>query len=133
MSESNEEKKEEILDLFGKLVIENVRDTSLKIAMDIAKYETPNLLKRKQYEALAGLNEQQKEVLCDLLSETITDTIYNFLDMFESNEKFIKLIVNKDGVEYDLCNLSEKMGAEITFMDDDGWIQKFSKIGRFVI
>ncbi len=127
MSEISYEKKQELLDCFGELLINHVRDTSLKIAMDIAEYKTVNPIKQKQYEVLSSLSPDQKEAVCDLLSETVTDTIYNFLDMFEVNEDKMKLIVLKDGTEYDLNEISEKMGGEITFLDEDGWIQKFSK------
>lgn len=130
MSEPSSEKKKEILDFFGKMLIENVRDRSLSIAMSIAKYETPNPIHRKKYESFSSLSEKQKEDMCDLLSETITDTLYNFLTMLEYREELIKLIISKDGVEYNLCEISEEVGAEITFMNEKGWIQKFSKIGR---
>ena len=133
MSDFSFEEKQEILDYFGSILIKHVRDTSLKIAMDIAESNTVNLIKQKQYEVLSSLSSKQKDAICDLLSETITATIYNFLDMFEVNEDKMRLLVLKDGIEYDLNEISEKMGGEITFMDEDGWIQKFSKIGRFVL
>jgi len=133
MNELTYEQRQEILDYFGKILINHVRDTSLTMAMDIAKNKTVNPIKQKQYKALSGLNNEQKEAVCDLLSETITDTIYNFLDMFEANQEKMKLLVFKDGSEYDLNKVSEKMGGEISFVDEDGWIQKFSKMGRFVI
>jgi hypothetical protein len=133
MNELSEEQKRKILDFVGKLIIENVRDASLKIAMDIAKYETKNPGKLNQYESFSTFSEQQKEDVCDLLSETITDTIFNFLDLFEYKHNVIKFLVTFEGKEYDMCEVSEKMGGEISFMDDSGWIQKFSKIGRFVL
>ena len=34
--------------------------------------------------------------------------------------------------EYDLMETSEKMGSEIACYENNGWIQKFSKIGRLV-
>jgi hypothetical protein len=126
------EQRQEILDFFGSILINHVRDTSLAIAMKIATGKTVNSIKLQQYKALLSLSNEQQEAVCNLLSETITDTIYNFLDMFEANEDEMKLLVLKDGVEYDLNGISEKMGGEITFEDEDGWIQKFSKIGRFV-
>lgn len=126
------EQRQEILDFFGSILINHVRDTSLSVAMKIATEKTVNSIKLKQYKALQGLSDEQQESVCDLLSETITDTIYNFLDMFEANEDKMKLLIFKDGTEYDLNKISEKMGGEIVFADEDGWIQKFSKIGRYV-
>lgn len=126
------EQRQEILDYFGRVVVNHVRDVSLEVAMNIAKGETKNVVKLEQYRDLASLSVKQKEAICDLLSETITDTIFNFLDMFERYEDNMRLLVKKDDVEYDVNLLSDKMGGEITFPDEDGWIQKFSKIGRFV-
>lgn len=132
MNNLSDEQRQEILDFFGNILINNVRDVSLTIAMDIATGKTVNPIKLKQYKELLSLSNEQQEAVCDLLSETITDTIYNFLDMFEANEDKMKLLVLKENVEYDLNEVSEKMGGEIAFADEDGWIQKFSKIGRFI-
>lgn len=125
--------KQILLDQFGKRVIEHVRDVSLSIAMDIAKGKTTNSIKSNQYSNLSNLSDMEKELVCDLLSETITDTIYNFLDMFEAYSDEMKLNVSKDNVEFDLRTISEKLGGEIAFKDEDGWIPKFSKIGRFIL
>lgn len=132
MNNLSNEQRQEILDFFGSILINHVRDISLTIAMDIATGKTVNPIKLKQYKALLSLSNEQKEAVCDLLSETITDTIYNFLDMFEANEDKMKLLVLKDSAEYDMNDISKKMGGEIAFADEDGWIQKFSKIGRFI-
>ncbi len=133
MSNLSKEYKQDLLDSFGKLVIEDVRDGSLQIAMNITKYKTVNPIKLKQYDTLSSLSDEQQEAICDLLSETITDTVYRFLEMLEENPDKMKLIIRKDGQEYDMVEISEKMGSEIACYEDNGWIQKFSKIGRFIL
>ena len=133
MKKLSEKEKQELLDKFGERVIGHVRDISLKSAMGKAKVNTVNPVKKEQYSGLSNLSEEEKELVCDLLSETITITIYNFLDMFEAYSDEMKLNVIHDNNEYDLCSITEKMGGEIAFADEDGWIQKFSKIGRFVL
>ncbi len=127
------EQRKEILDFFGKKVIEEVRDNSLVIPFKIAKYTTINANKLEKYKALSNLSDEQQEAVCDLLSSTVTGVIYNFLEMFEENEDDMELIIKKDGKEYNMVHISEKMGSEIACYEDDGWIQKFSKIGRFVL
>ena len=124
--------RQEIMDTLGKLVIEQIRDGALQYSMDIAKYRTVNQVKLKQYKSLSSLAQDQQEAVCDLLSETITNTIYRFLEMFEDYKEEIKLMIHKDKQEYNVVDISEKMGSEIACFEDDGWIQKFSKIGRFV-
>lgn len=125
------EQKQEITDYFGKMVID-FRDITLDIAMEYSTGQSVNPIKAEQYKILSTISTEQREGVCDLLSETITNTIFNFLDMFEANSDKIKLLVLKDGVEYDLNKVCEKMGGEIAFEDEDGWIQKFSKVGRFI-
>lgn len=120
MSNLTDADKQAILDDFGCKLINCVRDSSLSMAMNIAKGKTVNLIKFEQYKSLLSLTDEQQESVCDLLSETITDTIYNFMDMFEANSDEMKLIVMKNGNEYDLNDISEKMGAEIAFPDEDG-------------
>jgi len=102
MNNLTKEQKQTILDSFGKLVIEEVRDGALRVSMDIANQKTVNPIKLKQYNVLLNLSAEQQEAICDLLSETITDTIYRFLEMFEENTGKIKLNITKDGEEYDI-------------------------------
>ena len=133
MDELTKEQKQEILDSLGQTVIRVVRDSPLKIAMHIVMGTTVNPGKRKQYEALSDLSEPQKESVCDLLSEIITAVIYYFMEMFEENSDKMKFIIIKDGQEYNMLDISEKMGSEIACYEDEGWIQRFSSIGRFVL
>ena len=122
----------EILDVLGEPLVKDVRDGALNFAMRIAQYTTVNPVSLEYYKALSDLSEEQKEAVCDLLSETITDTIYRFMKLFEENPEQFKMLIKKDGVEYDVVEISEDTGSEITFPDEDGWIQRFSEIGRFV-
>ena len=133
MDNLTKEQKQAILNSFGKSVIKEVRDGALKVSMDIVQQNTVNPIKQKQYSVLSTLTNEQQEAICDLLSETITDTIYRFLEMFEENANEMKIHLEFDGKKYDMTQISEKMGSEIACFGDDGWIQKFSKIGRFVL
>lgn len=121
------------MDKFGEFIISNVRDNALKISMDIVHMTTKNQVKARQYNNLNNLSYEEQEAICDLLSETVTDVIYRFLEAFEENDEKIKLLYNYNGTDYDLTQVSEKMGSEIACFEDDGWIQKFSKLGRFVL
>lgn len=124
--------KKELIDSFGKLVIEEVRDRVLTSAMAKATLETVNPVKREQYEALNGLSEKQCEAVCDLLSETHLSTVYDFIHMFEDYSNQFAISVKRDGRQYDLIEIWEEPGSDICF-HQDGWIQRFSKVGRFVI
>lgn len=131
MNHLTKKQKQELMDNFGKRVID-YRDSNLKVCMCYATGKSVNPLKAKQYEILQNLSDEEREAVFDLLSETISIAIFNFLDMIEAYDDEMKLLLIKDGEEYDMASISEKMGAEIAFLDETGWIQKFSKIGRFV-
>lgn len=122
-----------LLDSVGKIIIENVRDGALNISMGIVNQTTPNQVDLKNYSVLSKLETDEREKVCDLLSATITDTIYRFLELFEDYNDIIRLNILYNGKEYDMTKISEKMGSEIASYEDDGWIQRFSKVGRFIL
>jgi len=133
MDELSREQKRETMDYFGEFLIREVRDRALKVSMDIASGTTVNPIKLEQYKTILSLSNDQKNAVCDLLSETITDTIYLFLEMIEENNDKMQISIIKDNKIYNMVEISEKMGSEIACYEDDGWIQKFSRIGRFVL
>ena len=133
MNNLNKDEKQSLLDIFGKILISEVRDRALKISMNIVMQTTVNNLDLERYKVFTNLNNEEKEAMCDLLSETITDTIYRFLEMFEDYSDIMELDLIQGDNKYDIKLISEKMGSEIACYVDDGWIQRFSKIGRFVL
>jgi hypothetical protein len=133
MNNLNKDEKQSLLDIFGKILISEVRDRALKISMNIVMQTTVNNLDLERYKVFTNLNNEEKEAMCDLLSETITDTIYRFLEMFEDYSDIMELDLIQGDNKYDIKLISEKMGSEIACYEDDGWIQRFSKIGRFVL
>ena len=133
MNNLNKDEKQSLLDIFGKILISEVRDRALKISMNIVMQTTVNNLDLERYKVFTNLNNEEKEAMCDLLSETITDTIYRFLEMFEDYSDIMELDLIQGDNKYDIKLISVKMGSEIACYEDDGWIQRFSKIGRFVL
>lgn len=133
MKNLNKEERQTLLDIFGKTLISEVRDRTLNISMNIVMQTTANKLDREQYKIFSKLTDEEKEKICDLLSVTITDTIYRFLEMFEVHSDIMELdLINGDN-KYDIKLISEKLGSEIACYEDDGWIQRFSNIERFVL
>lgn len=128
MNKFSDDIKKELLDDFGKKVIDNVRDRSFNIPLRILAQKSQNKILNAKYEGLKNLSKDEIEIINTLISDTITDTIFNFLSMFEHNADSMKIYLMKEGIEYDIRDISEVVGAEIAFLDEDGWIQKFSKI-----
>ncbi len=119
--------KEKALNYFGKCVIEEVYDRALSGAKRIVKRTTPNHMDLEQYDVFSEFSQEQQEKVCDLLAETVMDTIYRFLEMVEEHDNEFKICVEMNKVEYNLIDISEKMGSEIADIDD-GWISQFSQI-----
>ena len=119
--------KETALNHFGKCVIEEVYDRALYSAIRIAKQSTTNRIDLEGYNTFSNLTSEQQEKICDLLNETVIDTIYRFLEMIEEHDNEFKIIVENDNKKYSLTDISEKMGSEIADLDE-GWIKHFSQI-----
>ena len=119
--------KEMALNYFGKCVVEEVYDRAVFGAKRIIDQTTPNPVDLKRYAVFSEFSQEQQEKVCDLLTETVMDTIYRFLEMIEEHDEEFKLFVEMNKVKYSLTNISEKMGSEIADYDD-GWIKQFSRI-----
>ena len=132
MKELTSEQRQELTDHIGKILVEEARDGALRRAMKIALYQTPNPDDLRRYKSLKKLKKDQQEAVCDLLSSTITDTIFSILESIENNPDSMELVIIKDGNRYNMADVSWQMGGEIACPDENGWIQKFSEIGRFV-
>ena len=128
MNSLNEKEQQELMDALGEKVVKEVRDGALYIARARANYTTVNPVDRKTYAALSDLTDEQKNAVCDLLSATVTATIYRFFKLFDYYPDEMKLILSKNGKDYNILDVSEEVGAEIAFEDEDGWIQRFSEI-----
>ena len=124
--------RKEILDYFGEILIKSVRDNVLEMEMERAQCTSVNSAKQEKYKRLKNLSNEEKELVCDLLSETITNTLFGFMNMFERYRDKMELIIKKEGVRYDIVEISEVTGAELADDSEDGWIQMFSEIGRFI-
>ncbi len=127
------EERYELTDYIGEVIIKDARDSVLEDNIKIVRYQTRNPKDLEHYKALSTLSQEQREAVCDLLSSVITETIYEFLETIEDHPDRMELVIIKDGKRYNMADVSWKMGSEIACYGEEGWIQKFSKIGRFVM
>jgi hypothetical protein len=120
----NMKSNQEILDEFGKLVVNSILDRYyLGIKKTIEQgYKNPTMLKYNQL--FNSINKNEKELLCAFVTENINSLLFDFLNLFEENPKF-KLIYEDNGQQVDLVKISEMLKAEP--LSEDGWIARFSK------
>ncbi len=120
--------KETITDIIGERIIKEVFDSVLYISRNYINGETKNTIKKEQYKSLAKLDLYSQNKINELLTEAVKSTIFNFFDLFDLYNEDMKFYIKYNNDYYDIRDTFEKVGAEITFEDEDGWIKKFSKI-----
>ncbi|AFI90487.1 hypothetical protein EXT68_22295 [Pectobacterium parmentieri] len=110
----------DILDDFGSATMRMVRDRSLdkfeKIQLGTLKSQKGIEL----YDLLSGFDEEQKNIIKYLVAESIDNTIFNFLFMFEEDEDKNILV---SGVN--VGEISDGLSGEL--FTEDGWINRFSQ------
>ena len=122
----NESEKSMLLDEFGKLIVGEVRDYCLTSGIKTVEGKMRSPERVAIGEKLRHLSAEDKNIIIELLSLTITDTIYELLHTLGYSAQ-VKLLIVDNGNEYDIKDIDEEVGAEITFLEN-GWIQRFSKV-----
>lgn len=115
---------QEILDEFGKKVIDSILDRYYKAIPNIVKegYKNPTM---SHYNDLFNkIEDDKKLVLSKFVLENINSILFDFLNFFEENEEF-KLIYEKNGKQINLVEICEMLKAEP--LGENGWIKRFSK------
>lgn len=114
----------EILDKFGRLVIENVFDENLKHFKQILKGTTKWGQGQKYSEIFKKMNKEDKKIFELFFNETLKINIFSFLSIFEDYENF-KVTYEDNNQVTNLVEASEMLKAELII--ENGWIEKYSK------
>lgn len=110
----------EILDDFGSALMRRVRDRSLGRYENIQRGALKSQRAVELHDLLSEFDEQQKKVIKTLITESIDNTLFNFLFMFEEDED--KEIVVAD---VNISEISDGLAGEL--FSQDGWITRFSQ------
>ena len=114
----------EILDEFGKKIIESGFDPSIGNLISLRNKENPPMIFEQYVNLFKKLNENEFNILKQYLKESLGDLLFNFLKVFEENPHF-KLYYEKDNQKMNLVEISEMLKAEPII--EGGWIERFSK------
>ena len=114
----------EILDEFGKKIIESGFDPSIGNLISLRNKENPPMIFEQYVNLFKKLNENEFNILKQYLKESLGDLLFNFLKVFEENPHF-KLYYEKDNQKINLVEISEMLKAEPII--EGGWIERFSK------
>ena len=115
---------QEILDTIGEEIIKFSFDPAIGNLLSLRIKENPPVIFKEYVELFKKMNNKDFSILQKYLEESIGDTIFNILRIFEEDERF-KLIYEENGKQINLVEISEMLKAEP--LGENGWIERFSK------
>ena len=118
---------QEILDTIGEEIIKFSFDPAIGNLLSLRIKENPPVIFKEYVELFKKMNNKEFSILQKYLEESIGDTIFNILRIFEEDERF-KLIYEEDGKQVNLVEISEMLKAEPII--ENGWIERFSKYAK---
>ena len=118
---------QEILDTIGEEIIKFSFDPAIGNLLSLRIKENPPVIFKEYVELFKKMNNKDFSILQKYLEESIGDTIFNILRIFEEDERF-KLIYEEDGKQVNLVEISEMLKAEP--LGENGWIERFSKYAK---
>nr|WP_092067147.1 hypothetical protein [Dendrosporobacter quercicolus]NSL49713.1 epimerase [Dendrosporobacter quercicolus DSM 1736]SDL50153.1 hypothetical protein SAMN04488502_10164 [Dendrosporobacter quercicolus] len=113
-----------VLDKFGEVLVENVRDRTISNWDKILSGKMKGLSAQQVLEKIGGFNEEQKEALRWLVPKIVDVSLHNYLAMIEEYEDINVEVVN-NGQSGNIRELSDGLAGEL--YTEDGWISRFSK------
>ena len=118
---------QEILDTIGEEIIKFSFDPAIGNLLSLRIKENPPVIFKEYVELFKKMNNKDFSILQKYLEESIGDTIFNILRIFEEDERF-KLIYEEDGKQINLVEISEMLKAEP--LGENGWIERFSRYAK---
>ena len=118
---------QEILDTIGEEIIKFSFDPAIGNLLSLRIKQNPPVIFKEYVELFKKMNNKEFSILQKYLEESIGDTIFNILRIFEEDERF-KLIYEEDGKQINLVEISEMLKAEPII--ENGWIERFSKYAK---
>src|SRR5437868_1947294 len=105
------EKKRNVLDEFGEMVVADVYDGAIDLMADVMSHSSRDPSWQRMHKAYCTLDDRAAKVVQGLVMDAIDQTFARFLYFLEARE--IKLIVtSKGGKPVDVVGLSDGLAAE---------------------
>src|SRR6187402_1291981 len=114
----------EILDEFGKKLINECFDPTYRNLESLKLKENPPLIFKEYNSLFKKLDEKDFKTLQNYLRESLGGMLFNVLRLFEEEERF-KLYYEEDGKQVNLVKISEDLKSEPII--ENGWIERFSE------
>jgi hypothetical protein len=124
---SQEINKKEILDGFGKTLINYTRDEVIEINNLIMSGKMNAAEAKELYNLFTHLDGNQQEIVRKFVLNAVDQTMHHFLWMIEQNDEIDLIYKNSENfkMEVSLKDISDGLSAEL--YTKEGWIERFSK------
>lgn len=114
----------EVLDNFGGLLMEGVRDWSIKELDGVIRGKSKSAAYRELSKYFKGFPSDTKDAFEKLVPIAVDITLHYFLFLIEGNPNLDLVMKTTDGV-HSIKNESDGLSGEI--YAQNGWIARFSK------
>jgi hypothetical protein len=112
---------QEILDEFGKILIDRVFDNQYSFILN----KIEDLALTEEYKNLfEGMSDVKKKEIETYTYELLKGALFDFLKVFEENKQFKLIHEDNEGKLVDLTDISEMLKAEPII--ENGWIARYS-------
>ncbi|ARD85999.1 hypothetical protein A3306_01825 [Rickettsia bellii] len=119
-------KKQKLLDKFGKIYINFIRDNVLEGMEQIINNEYKGYYSQKLQKRIANLMPDQLNLLKFVIASAVDKSLHYTLFMLQEHEQDMQLnMYDEDDHEYSLVEISDGLCGEL--YSEDGWIAKYSK------
>ena len=112
------------LDKFGKLITQNLRDSSLNRYLSIESGKLKSKECMELSEELSKFSEAQLEIIKKLITNCIDTGLHDFLFAIEEIQDELEISVNGEKI------LDSSDGLQGEIFTEDGWLAKFSNYGE---
>ncbi len=109
------------LDKFGKIISEDLRDSTLNHYLDIESGFIGSPICKELSTQLSEFSDEQRKVIRSLITNCVDSGIHDFLVAIEEKREGVSVQINGRNIAQD----SDGLNGEI--FTEDGWFEKFSQ------
>jgi len=115
----------DILDITGKQIIENVRDLTIYKIDKVITGEVKSEQAQCIYQGLSNIDAKDKKAIKNLILLTVDSSIHNLLCLMEESDDIDISFASSEETIPKLSEESDGFAGEL--YTEDGWIERFSQ------
>lgn len=120
----------DVLDRFGQLLVSEVRDVAVAVALKSLRGQMKDQASKQLEAELAKVPESTRKQIETFATDLVDSTLHNLLSFFEGAEDFMIAFKEDENNLVDLNEISDGLAGEL--FTDEGWISRFSDLGKLL-